>query len=107
MLWSRPLANCSCPGDGSRATAVSIGTGSVKSKGVPATGCISPVVMSVLSNGVYSVAFTYRILSTTVFSGRSEEHTSELQSLMRISYAVFCLKKKKKHAKTKKNAIKI
>src|SRR3546814_3420646 len=30
-----------------------------------------------------------------VRSGRSEEHTSELQSLMRISYAVFCLKKKK------------
>src|SRR3546814_4713643 len=33
---------------------------------------------------------------------RSEEHTSELQSLMRISYAVFCLKKKKKTTKTKK-----
>src|SRR3546814_2038685 len=33
---------------------------------------------------------------------RSEEHTSELQSLMRISYAVFCLKKKnKKHKKQK------
>src|SRR3546814_2913815 len=31
---------------------------------------------------------------------RSEEHTSELQSLMRISYAVFCLKKKKKRKKT-------
>src|SRR3546814_6438883 len=30
-------------------------------------------------------------------STRSEEHTSELQSLMRISYAVFCLKKKKQH----------
>src|SRR3546814_3124349 len=30
---------------------------------------------------------------------RSEEHTSELQSLMRISYAVFCLKKKKKNRK--------
>src|SRR3546814_10500963 len=29
--------------------------------------------------------------------GRSEEHTSELQSLMRISYAVFCLKKKTQH----------
>src|SRR3546814_7546752 len=29
--------------------------------------------------------------------GRSEEHTSELQSLMRISYAVFCLKKNKQH----------
>src|SRR3546814_10456273 len=31
---------------------------------------------------------------------RSEEHTSELQSLMRISYAVFCLKKKKQSTKT-------
>src|SRR3546814_2286958 len=31
---------------------------------------------------------------------RSEEHTSELQSLMRISYAVFCLKKKRKRAMT-------
>src|SRR3546814_1602274 len=31
-------------------------------------------------------------------SGRSEEHTSELQSLMRISYAVFCLKKKREDA---------
>src|SRR3546814_10363142 len=36
---------------------------------------------------------------------RSEEHTSELQSLMRISYAVFCLKKKKTHKAT--NTIKI
>src|SRR3546814_3097429 len=35
-------------------------------------------------------------------SGRSEEHTSELQSLMRISYAVFCLKKKKKKKITRK-----
>src|SRR3546814_3698149 len=33
---------------------------------------------------------------------RSEEHTSELQSLMRISYAVFCLKKKKKNNNTTK-----
>src|SRR3546814_5466166 len=32
---------------------------------------------------------------------RSEEHTSELQSLMRISYAVFCLKKKKKNTHNK------
>src|SRR3546814_8890549 len=37
-------------------------------------------------------------------SGRSEEHTSELQSLMRISYAVFCLKKKKKTDEEKNNA---
>src|SRR3546814_1579077 len=34
-------------------------------------------------------------LHTRDAEGRSEEHTSELQSLMRISYAVFCLKKKK------------
>src|SRR3546814_8390596 len=34
---------------------------------------------------------------------RSEEHTSELQSLMHISYAVFCLKKKTKQTKTLKN----
>src|SRR3546814_10730929 len=34
---------------------------------------------------------------------RSEEHTSELQSLMRISYAVFCLKKKKKKQQSNKH----
>src|SRR3546814_1224029 len=33
-------------------------------------------------------------------TGRSEEHTSELQSLMRISYAVFCLKKKTNNSRT-------
>src|SRR3546814_5238073 len=33
-----------------------------------------------------------------MIEGRSEEHTSELQSLMRISYAVFCLKKNKQKA---------
>src|SRR3546814_3400032 len=36
--------------------------------------------------------------------GRSEEHTSELQSLMRISYAVFCLKKKNKSINTLKQS---
>src|SRR3546814_2287376 len=36
-------------------------------------------------------------------SRRSEEHTSELQSLMRISYAVFCLKKKKTSTEKKQN----
>src|SRR3546814_5452022 len=46
------------------------------------------------------------LLSMPAQRGRSEEHTSELQSLMRISYAVFCLKKKKQidvmHTETKK-----
>src|SRR3546814_1815178 len=36
-------------------------------------------------------------ITVRVPDARSEEHTSELQSLMRISYAVFCLKKKKRH----------
>src|SRR3546814_8957605 len=40
--------------------------------------------------------------STTSTNPRSEEHTSELQSLMRISYAVFCLKKKKNTNQTPK-----
>src|SRR3546814_8314590 len=38
---------------------------------------------------------------------RSEEHTSELQSLMRISYAVFCLKNKKQQKNTRKQTEKI
>src|SRR3546814_4617987 len=40
-------------------------------------------------------AVNARRVTATADRGRSEEHTSELQSLMRISYAVFCLKKKK------------
>src|SRR3546814_2405144 len=40
------------------------------------------------------------------YQSRSEEHTSELQSLMRISYAVFCLKKKKNNKDTSKRQLK-
>src|SRR3546814_8489058 len=43
----------------------------------------------------------YQILANE----RSEEHTSELQSLMRISYAVFCLQKKKQHIKLTLNTL--
>src|SRR3546814_8377918 len=54
-------------------------------------------------------ALRQALTGPTILSIRSEEHTSELQSLMRISYAVFCLKKKKltnekiqgKHTKNK------
>src|SRR3546814_3386393 len=42
-----------------------------------------------------------QIASAFQIRSRSEEHTSELQSLMRISYAVFCLKKKKKNTNNK------
>src|SRR3546814_6833154 len=41
-----------------------------------------------------STPFRKKALAAYIRTGRSEEHTSELQSLMRISYAVFCLKKK-------------
>src|SRR3546814_4569845 len=43
--------------------------------------------------------------SGAVLPLRSEEHTSELQSLMRISYAVFCLKKKKQNISTDNNYV--
>src|SRR3546814_5280198 len=48
------------------------------------------------ANVVMNVAFGEETIAvdTHIFRVRSEEHTSELQSLMRISYAVFCLKKK-------------
>src|SRR3546814_2817640 len=48
------------------------------------------LIRSSVINGLASIAFVACMLLV-----RSEEHTSELQSLMRISYAVFCLKKKK------------
>src|SRR3546814_3995680 len=47
----------------------------------------------VLGGGAFGIVRHHPIVAV---GERSEEHTSELQSLMRISYAVFCLKKKKK-----------
>src|SRR3546814_7738323 len=54
------------------------------------------IIKEYLSRGTYIFppAASMRLI-TDVIAFRSEEHTSELQSLMRISYAVFCLKKKK------------
>src|SRR3546814_7684571 len=52
---------------------------------IASSGVEQPIPNLALSNGIRMAVL-----------GRSEEHTSELQSLMRISYAVFCLKKKKK-----------
>src|SRR3546814_7424417 len=78
----------------------------VAEAGPHSSGGLSPI--SYVAGGLEDAAI--RRLSTTslreeklrsanardVFVSRSEEHTSELQSLMRISYAVFCLKKKNK-----------
>src|SRR3546814_10368319 len=51
----------------------------------------------VLASGAQLVLLVGEAMASlaNALEGRSEEHTSELQSLMRISYAVFCLKKKK------------
>src|SRR3546814_7433744 len=64
-----------------------------------------PVVLSVrvtvswldlrLASFMFPSLGSERLANCVPCWGRSEEHTSELQSLMRISYAVFCLKKKK------------
>src|SRR3546814_7165447 len=62
-------------GSGSRCRHQPAGTGGVWRRGV-------------------SAQITDRVLTCYRIGDRSEEHTSELQSLMRISYAVFCLKKK-------------
>src|SRR3546814_7437221 len=50
------------------------------------------------ARGRYRLLRRALMLTEINFDSRSEEHTSELQSLMRISYAAFCLKKKKKKA---------
>src|SRR3546814_1472808 len=62
--------------------------------GHPAPGSKSGTSSAKRSAGTYRYPRTSRCSSRHPV-GRSEEHTSELQSLMRISYAVFCLKKKK------------
>src|SRR3546814_8934546 len=53
-----------------------------------------PLATVVVGGLITSTALTLLILPAIYRWFRSEEHTSELQSLMRISYAVFCLKKK-------------
>src|SRR3546814_2892698 len=56
---------------------------------------VSPIVKEVETlEAVPHLVEVRREIREAVVGGRSEEHTSELQSLMRISYAVFCLKKK-------------
>src|SRR3546814_3148765 len=53
-----------------------------------------PFIVALVFALGYSLLWTAPVV---IIYRRSEEHTSELQSLMRISYAVFCLKKKKTH----------
>src|SRR3546814_9216557 len=59
----------------------------------------APWITAIATSGlVFGSVYSLIMIHRAYFgpTKRSEEHTSELQSLMRISYAVFCLKKKKK-----------
>src|SRR3546814_1086315 len=58
---------------------------------LPIVGLAGPLLVFALIGIAVPIALRWRLPNDV----RSEEHTSELQSLMRISYAVFCLKKKK------------
>src|SRR3546814_4223000 len=55
---------------------------------------VSAVAETAFAVSFFNAAFLIRVTPISATERRSEEHTSELQSLMRISYAVFCLKKK-------------
>src|SRR3546814_1377056 len=75
----------------------------VPSQSIPATlervlaalDALKPTGWLAMDNALRDLDGDARDRISYLISDRSEEHTSELQSLMRISYAVFCLKKKK------------
>src|SRR3546814_7796309 len=69
---------------------------------VVALGKLGSREMTVSSD--LDLVFLYELSPEGTLSDRSEEHTSELQSLMRISYAVFCLKTKKDKNKEHNNS---
>src|SRR3546814_2284339 len=61
----------------------------------PARGEPSPLQRPIAAERLDCIGRTTRLIAAGRRQDRSEEHTSELQSLMRISYAVFCLQKKR------------
>src|SRR3546814_2526593 len=74
--------------------------------------CIAFRLLATVNYGLGVAMLTGMLVVLLAFQGiapgeRSEEHTSELQSLMRISYAVFCLKKKKKLTNSYTNTTKL
>src|SRR3546814_1668869 len=66
------------------------------------TTSVQPTVDAINAT-LRSFGYTNFSLATSEDGKRSEEHTSELQTLMRISYAVFCLQKTKPHTQTNEN----
>src|SRR3546814_7052724 len=70
---------------------------------VPGRNLMSAICRDATFLGANPFAHYIRPMTNFRLHQRSEEHTSELQSLMRISYAVFCLKKKKNQNKYNKS----
>src|SRR3546814_2371285 len=61
--------------------------------------CSNTIAWAAMAWAIFGLLCPWRLThQEETASIRSEEHTSELQSLMRISYAVFCLKKNKQHS---------
>src|SRR3546814_1288177 len=85
----QPIPNCSSSGVARRTST----TSTRARNGRPASGWLPSTVTVSASTAVTTTSSGPR----SVCAFRSEEHTSELQSLMRISYAVFCLKNKTKN----------
>src|SRR3546814_10532991 len=96
-------------GRGVRAHAGRAGRGSLRVRGTRVLGAVllragpGPLRPRTTGHSAIGARGDVRWQPGRVDRARSEEHTSELQSLMRISYAVFCLKKKKTYHKHTSN----
>src|SRR3546814_1091971 len=94
MLIEREIDEYSCPAHGSPFGAYL----EIYQRSAPDAASLGPFGSKRHSERHDSKQVAHRQKQQDHPSHRSEEHTSELQSLMRISYAVFCLKKKKTHS---------
>src|SRR3546814_7317610 len=73
--------------------------GARRGRGVEKIRCLADETLQFVAQKVPIDGKALILVRSAALHFRSEEHTSELQSLMRISYAVFCLKKKNQHYK--------
>src|SRR3546814_3917723 len=94
----RPLGDEAVPTTSSTTTTADTGTDPSAASTTSTT--VHPTPETPPAAPVASDPDRYTVSPGECLWSRSEEHTSELQSLMRISYAVFCLKKKKKQELT-------
>src|SRR3546814_10524322 len=90
IIGSLPLPSL----DGWRGRAVALALGLVSATGFQPLN-LWPLTLAVIALFMMMAHAAQSRWGALALGWRSEEHTSELQSLMRISYAVFCLKKKK------------